>query len=226
MKKSILTILILSAAAGLFAQQVPQPAFRLLDGYLDKRAADAEYGAKAGPWILIGTGAALGATSATIWFAGDSIAQSAGGSSMNPNVKLWTTAGFAAGAVVLTGVGVALGLFPPVIDERAQYSAIYEETDPVAQETMAVARLKGMAEHGRDSRIVTGWVNLGLAGASVAFQILTNRDAGRVWSDGLFDSVRWHLGATVNGATSLLIRSAEETLYDEYLFIAARSSKN
>jgi hypothetical protein len=226
MKQCILTVLAILTAAGAFAEPVAQPAFRLLDGYLDKRAYDAEYGAKAGPWILIGTGAALGATSATIWFAGDAINESTGQSPMSHNQKVLLTAGFAAGAVVLTGIGVSLGLFPPVIDERAQYSAIYRETDPVLQETMAAARLKGMAETGKSARTVSGWVNLGVSGASIAFQILTNRDNGQPWSQGLFGYSGWSLGSIVGGATSLLVKSPEETLYEEYLFIAARTVKN
>lgn len=225
MKKMILTALALLTIAPLFAQPVAQPAFRLLDGYLNKRAYDAEYGAKAGPWILIGTGAALSAASATVWFAGDSINQSSGHGNMDPNTKLGVTVGLAAGAVVLTGIGVSLGLFPPVIDERAKYSAIYRETDPSLQETMAAARLKGMAEDGKSSRVVSGWVNLGVAGASVVFQVFANRDNGRPWSEGLLGYSGWSLGSFVGGATSLLVRSPEETLYDEYLYIAAQAEK-
>jgi len=225
MKKILLTVLVALTISPIFAEPVAQPAFRLLDGYLNKRAYDAEYGAKVGPWVLVGTGAALGATSATIWFAGDSINQSTGHGNMDPNLKLGLAAGFATGAVVLTGIGVALGLFPPVIDERAQYSAIYRETDPSLQETMAAARLKGMAEDGKSARLVSGWVNLGISGASVVFQVLSNRDRGNPWSEGLFGYSGWSLGSIVGGATSLLVRSPEETLYEEYLYIAAQTAK-
>lgn len=223
----VLAMLIAGLNPGLFAQSVnqsvPQPAFRLLDGYLTKREYDAAYGAKVGPWVLAGTGALLAAGSATVWFAGDALSRSANGSDMDPTVKVATAASLAGGAVLLTGIGVALGFFPPVIDERAQYAAIYKETDPTLQETMAVARLKGLAEDGKTGRIVGGWTNLGLVGASVAFQVIANNEEGRPWSKNLLGSSGWVAGWVLGGVTSLLVRSPEEALYDEYLYIIAQA---
>jgi len=226
MKKIVFVVLTLLVVGGLFAQTTPQPAFRLLDGYLEKRRVAAEYGAKTGPWVLIGTGVAMGAASAVVWYAGDSIGQSAGVGAMNPEVRFGTTLGLGIGAAVLTGVGVALNLFPPAFDERARYSAIYQETDPTLQETMAAARLKGMAETEKDSRLVSGWVNLSLAGGSFAFQVISNQQLGRSWGDGLFNSWGWPLGSVMGGVTSLVVKSPEETLYEEYLYIVAQSAKN
>lgn len=223
----VLVMMIAGLNPGLFAQganqSAPQPAFRLLDGYLTKREYDAAYGAKVGPWVLAGTGALMAAGSATVWFAGDALSRSANGSEMDPTVKVATAASLAGGAVLFTGIGIALGFFPPVIDERAQYAAIYKETDPTLQETMAVARLKGMAEDGKASRTVGGWVNLGLAGASIALQVITNHENGKAWSTNLLGYSGWVAGSVVGGATSLLVRSPEEALYDEYLYIIAQA---
>jgi len=227
----VLAMLIAGLNPGLFAQSVnqsvpssaPQPAFRLLDGYLTKREYDAAYGAKVGPWVLAGTGALLAAGSATVWFAGDSIARSVDGSNMDPTVKVATAASLAGGAVLLTGIGVALGFFPPVIDERAQYAAIYKETDPTLQETMAVARLKSLAEDGKTGRIVGGWVNLGVAAGSIALQVITNREKGDPWSQNLLGVSGWAAGNLVGGVSLLLVRSPEEALYDEYLYIIAQA---
>ncbi len=226
MKKILLVALTLLMTGGLFAQTTPQPAFRLLDGYLEKRRVSAEYGAKSGPWVLMGTGLALGAASAVVWYGGDSIAQSAGVGAMNPEVRFGTTLGLGVGAVVLTGIGVALNFFPPTFDERARYSAIYHETDPALQETMAAARLKGMAETEKDSRLVSGWVNLSLAGGSFAVQLISNQQRGRSWGEGLFNNWGWPLGSVLGGVTSLMVKSPEETLYEEYLYIVSQSPKN
>ena len=230
MKKILFVTLGLMMAAGAFAQAmerpVPQPAFRLLDGYLSKRAMEAEYGAKTGPWVLMGTGLAAGAASATIWFASDSIADSAGVGRMNPQVKLGTALGLGIGSVVLTGIGLALRAAPPVYDERDKYSAIYHETDPTTQESMAAARLRSLAETTKDSRLVSGWVNLALGSAAFTFKVMENRDHGRYWSDGLLNGLGWGYGGVIGGITSLLVKSEEEKLFEEYQFVVARATKD
>lgn len=224
MKKILLVALVL-AASTLSAETVSQPAFRLLDGYLEKRTLAAEYGAKAGPWALMGTGVALGAASATVWFAGDAIADGAGASRMSREVRFGTTLGLGVGAIVLTGIGYMLHLSPPAIDERARYSAIYQETDPVLQESLAAARLESLAETSRDSRVVSGWINLAVAGFSLGLQVTDNYNHNRPWSTSLFDRWDWPWGSVIGGTTSLLVKSEEEQLYEEYQAVVARLAR-
>jgi len=226
MKKIVLGALALFTAAGLFAQSVPQPAFRLLDGYLDKQSKAAEYGAKNGSWVLMGTGLALGAASATVWYGSDSIARSAGRGPLSSEAKFGWTLGLGIGGAVLGGIGLAMNLFPPSFDQRAQYSAIYHETDPVLQESLAAARLKGMSETAKDTRVASGWVSLGITGVSLGLRAFTNNQAGRLWSDGLFSSWGWEAGSIAGGITSLLVKSPEESLYEEYLYVVARPTKS
>ena len=70
---------------------------------------------------------------------------------------------------------------------------------------------------------LSAWVNLALAGASMAFTVADNHSKGRTWSYGLLHGWDWELGSVVGGATSLLVRSEEEALYDEYQFVVART---
>jgi len=223
-------LLVLMVAGGIFGQAlpqpVPQPAFRLLDGYLEKRRLDAEYGAKVAPWVLMGTGVALGAASAVNWFAGDDVARAFGSSPPSRETRLVASLGLGLGAVVLTGIGLALYQFPPTFDERAQYSAIYHEPDPVLQETLAASRLQSLSEKAQSTRFVTGWVNLGLSGASLGFRAVTNQDNGRPWSDSLFSVSSWEGGAILGGVLSLLVPSPEEFLYQEYLRVVAKTPKS
>jgi MFS family permease len=224
MKKILIAALVL-VAASLSAEPVAQPAFRLLDGYLEKRTLAAEYGAKAGPWALMGTGVALGAASATVWFAGDAIADGAGAPRMSREVRFGTTLGLGVGAIVLTGIGYMLHLSPPAVDERAQYSAIYQETDPSLQESLAAARLESLAETSKGTRVVSGWVNLAIAGFSLGLQVSDNYHHGRPWTSSLFDRWDWPWGSVLTGATSLLLKSEEEQLYEEYQAVVARLAR-
>lgn len=226
MKKIVSMTLALLMAGGAFAESVPQPAFRLLDGYLEKRAVAAEYGAKVGPWVLMGTGLTAGAAAATVWFAGDALADSAGVKRMPRETRFGAALGLGVGAVILTGVGFVLHKVPPVYDERAQYSAIYHETDPVVQETLAVGRLESLAEMGRNTRIVTGWANLAVSGLGIGLRLADNHDRGRTWSHGFYEDWGWEATTILTSATSLLIKSEEEALWDEYKATVARLTRN
>lgn len=223
MKKIVLTLLVLLMGGLIFGQAVPQPAFRLLDGYLEKRTLDAEYGAKVGPWVLMGTGVALGAAAATTWFAGDDVARAFGTSPPSHETRLVASLGLGLGAVVLTGIGFALHQFPPTFDERAQYAAIYHETDAALQESLAASRLQSLSEKAQSTRLVNGWVNLGLSTVSLGFRSLDNQDKGRFWSEGLFNVSSWEAGAILGGALYLLIPSPEEFLYQEYLRVVGKT---
>lgn len=216
MKKILLTLTALFVVTGVFAETA-QPAFRLLDGYLEKRVRDAEYGRKNGSWILIGTGLLAGAAGTTLFLVGDSLAASAGVAPMPRDAKFGTSLGLWIGGGVLTTIGVALNLFPPTSDERANYQAIYRESDPATQEALAAARLKSMSQDAKDQRTVNGFVNLGLVGVSTAFRIATAVDQGKPWSSNMFGVWSWESGTVLSGFAALFVRSQEEALYQQYL---------
>ncbi len=137
MKKSIPTLLCAFALASSLAAEQPQIAFRLLDDYVVKRQAAAERERKVGGIVGLSLGAVFAGASAATWFSGDEIYQSFGGEgSMNSNVKLGLTIGFAATGGVCLWSGFDSLLRKPA-DLRARYA------DVVAWRDALYARQRG-----------------------------------------------------------------------------------
>jgi hypothetical protein len=227
MKRIVSFITLVLLAAQCFAQegeqtqkqetQQPQIAYRILNDYVTQEQAKAND--KTWSYIMLGTGGALMAGSAGVWFFGPQI--TAINPDWTPDVTTIVTVSLAGAGVATAGVGLVGALIPPV-DVRTQYASVYGEQDSVVQEAMATAALKDIADRGRNARITGAIVGIGTPILTVATQVIINVCMGSEWYDNLASVSTWQIPWLVSGITDLFSLSSGERLYEKYL--AARSA--
>jgi hypothetical protein len=207
--------------AGMASADEPQIAFRFLDDYVQQRQARLNREASTGAIGQIIAGSLLASAAATIYFAGDSISQSATGSPMDRDLKTALSLGCGAGGLALVVSGTAtIGSKPR--DLRMEYSNVFLEEDPRVQEAMAAATLKTMADRSKASRIGSAALQVTGVGLITAFKIGANLYERKTWSDDLVNTLQGQVWALASIIPTLMNKNEEEMLWEKYL--AAREA--
>lgn len=224
MKKLISMLTVLALVAGLVAaadveDEYPngQIAFRLLDDYLAKEAAEQRSG---GIFMVTAGGLMIGAgTAAAVWgFTADP------GDFPNRETMLGVRIGSLAGASVgsvLTGIGAGLIARPDDFYQR-KYADIYAERDPVVQEALAYGIIKDRAEEARRERISSGIFNVAtpLIGIAINVGVSAAQDDWGEFQENTLNSLLWTSGSVISGFIQLFVtKSEEERLLDSYVSV-------
>lgn len=211
------TLLFVLSLGILSAQEQPEIAYRILNGYVDKREADGGGGKKIGGTIMVAVGGLMLAGAGTVWFAGDAIAESAGHSGgMNPDTKFGVTLGVGIGGLALTGAGAGV-LFSKPHDYRKEYAEVFTEADHQVREALSVAVLRDMSIKARKSRITGAVSSLMVPLVYSAIKIGANLTNNRPWQEKVMDGFYWSAWSIAGGLSNLFGSTEEERLYEKYL---------
>ena len=218
MSRRILSALLIlvTAAAGLAAEEEPQIAYRILSGYLVKEEADAKIGNKIAGTILCSTGGLLIAGAGATWFAGDWIGDRYFGGPMDPDIKVNVSLGLGIGGLATTVVGAGLLSAKPR-DRDEEYAEVFAENDAKVREALAVAALKDLAIQGKKRRMTSAVSNLAVPIVYGLVRAGMNAVQGDPWNKDLFDGFYWNAWNVASGLSDIFGTTEEERLYDKYL---------
>jgi hypothetical protein len=208
-------VLLLAVTGFAGAEEQPQIAYRILTGYIDKKASESLSGRKgAGIGLSIGGGLVL-ASGAVTYLWGDSIARAAGGPALDPTVKTSVSIGLGVGGLALLSIGGSLAAARPK-DYRSEYGEVFEERDPLVREALAVAVLRDLAIKGEKKRVSGAVMNLLFPVIYGAIQAGANLSQGKVWHDQVLNGLYWTAWNVASGVSELFGSSEEERLYEKY----------
>ncbi|MGO8694022.1 MAG: hypothetical protein ACLQMF_10165 [Rectinemataceae bacterium] len=216
-------LLMICAIVPLAAQsapaQQPQIAYRILDDFEKTQAVrEAVRRKDIGIVFTIGGGLIVGGSVAVLG-AGNQLFPVANGN--DPKVAFsaaWGTVG-----LLLLGDGIWMLATPPV-DYHKRYDLVFSETDPVVQEALAAATLKGIADQGRNKRITRGMLGIAIPLLACLAVGISDSASSRGWSNS-FQNPAFDIGMAAifsAGGVKFFERSPEEEVYEKYL--AAREA--
>lgn len=220
MRTIICVLVVCAVAAGPVIAEEEQPAFRLLNDYLEKEAKEEKVGGAvmtAAGGLLIGAG-----TAAAVWSFTRDPAEFADQERMYA-IRYGSIAGAGVGGL-LTGAGIAYISRPDDFYKR-KYANLYSETDPVVQEALAYGIIKDRAEEARRGRISSGIINAvtPLIGIGISAGVAAARKDWSDFEEDTLDSLLWSSGSMIRGFVQLFItKTEEERLLDSY--VSVRSS--
>ena len=222
MKKIIICILIAAIAMPLMAQEEnKQIAFRYFNKYMmdkyDKGLKNK--GNLVGGIVLASAGGLTVAGSGLFWAYSDQITPyiSEDGRPWSP--ELTSTVAISAGGLgigMMVG-GIGLALTPnKVEDPRITYNYIYNEQDPVVQEALAAAALKGIADKARIKRQTSFFTNMISPTISIIGKLSINLYEGKEWHNDLLSVTLGAMPNILSAVIHLFTASDEELYYQEY----------
>jgi hypothetical protein len=220
---SILFIGLLSISA--FAQSLPairfsdgkpQIAYHLFSTWADNYQTEAIRGKSIAQTVLYSGAGLAFAGSAITYFAGDRISNEIQGYDLDPELRrnLALGLGIGGGALLVSGMIAAT---VPVKDYRAIYADVFSERDSEVQEAMAASVLRYQADRGKERRITSFVSGLIVPLLACGITASINASQGRVWNDGIVDSLKGSSWSMAGSVTSLFTKTPEERLYERYL---------
>lgn len=218
MIKRILTGLVILILAGgiLFGNdEPPQIAYRLLDGYVREKEENGK--SNIGSIVTMSVGGVAIAAGVFMWFQGDTISTwfTEDETPWDDSVKYGICGGLVLGGGITTGIGTAL-LFRKPVDYRSEYPDVFNETDPILQEAMAVSTLFDLSEEGKRSRIISSSTSLAVPVLTTGITIAANLASDKEWYEDVVTVNSSTVWSIVSALTGFFQKSDEERLYDKY----------